>query len=452
MYVVVVGAGRVGSYVARVLVEERHEVAIVELEPELARRLDASMDALVIHGSGVDPAALRSAGIERADLLLAVTAIDEVNLIACMTARRLGTERLSVVARVRQTPRVTGELALSAEDLGLDALVGPEAAIATSIVEMLRHVGSGEVRELASGRLILAGVSPTADSPLVNESLADLRRDFPADFVVIAIEGPQGVRIPGGADGVKSGERAFVLTLPESLTELAILSGQPWASARRVLVVGCGNTGLGLARQLEENGLSVVVVERERERCELVAGLLPRTLVLHGDGADPELLRERLDEHRIDAVVVLLPGAESAVLIGILAKSLGARKVIVRCDQPAFVHLATQLGIDAVISPQRAMTDAILRFLRAERVETALLLGEGDAEVLGFEVPERPRRPELVTLPLRELELPAGCVIGAFVRGERAQLASGATILQAGDRVYAACRQEALASLERLFS
>ncbi len=452
MYVVVVGAGRVGSYVARVLVEQGHEVAIVELEGRLARRLDATLDALVVHGSGVDPTVLCNAGIERADLLLAVTAVDEVNLIACMTARRLGTQRLSVVARVRQTPQVAGHLALSAEALGLDALIGPEEAIATSVVEMLRYVGSGEVRELAGGRLVLAGISPTADSPLIHESLAELRRDLPADFVVVAIEGPQGVRIPGGADRLKLGERAFVLTLPESLTELAILSGQPWASSRRVLVEGCGNTGLSLARQLEEREFSVVVVERDRERCELVAGLLPRSLVLHGDGADPNLLRDHLDEHGIDAAVVLLPGAESAVLIGIFAKSLGARKVIVRCDQPAFVHLATQLGIDAVISPQRAMTDAILRFLRAERVETAVRLGEHDVEVLSFEVPDQPRRSELLTSPLRQLELPSGCIIGALVRRERAELVSGATVFQAGDQVFAACRRAALANLEGLFA
>lgn len=265
MHVVIVGAGEVGSYVARILVDEGHDVAIIETDEELARHLDTTLDVLVVHGSGVHPAALKRAGIESADLMLAVTAVDEVNLIASMTARKHGTDRLRAVARIHQSPDIAGDLALSAEDLGLDALISPEQALTAATMGVLRYAGSGEMRELADGKLVLIGMDLSPDSPLVHETLAEVRHDFREEFLIVAAQGPDGIRIPTGADRIAPDERAFVLTLPENLTELAILSGQPWHRVQRVLLIGCGNTGLTLARELERHGLPATVIEQDRE-------------------------------------------------------------------------------------------------------------------------------------------------------------------------------------------
>ena len=381
MYVVIVGAGEVGSYLAKIFVDEDHDVAVVEMNEELARQLDASLDALVVHGSGVNPVVLKRAGIERADLLLAVTTVDEVNLIACMTGRQHGKPDLRAVARVRQSREVAGELSLSAESLGLDALVSPEQAIADAAVDVLRYTGSGEMRELVEGKLVLVGMVLGADSPLVHDTLAQLRSEFPGDFLVVAVQGPNGIRIPSGTDQLAVDERAFVLTLPENLTEMVILSGQPWYHIHRIMIIGCGNTGLALARELDGLDLPPTIIEMDHRRAKMVAGLLPHSLVLHGDGSDPEFLKHRLEEGQIDAVVVLLEEAEKSVLIGIFAKSLGARKVVVRCDELGYIPLAHKLGVDAALSPKRAMTDTILRYVRRGTVASTLLLGEHEAEV-----------------------------------------------------------------------
>lgn len=452
MYVVIVGAGEVGSYVARILVQERHEVVIVETDEEVARRLDASLDALVVAGSGVDPATLRRAGIERADLLLAVTAMDEVNLIVCMTARKYGDERLRTVARVRQSREGSADLALSAADLGLDAIVTPEQSVAVEAIEALRYVGSGEMREVIPDRLVLVGMDLGADSPLVHETVADVRRDFATEFVVAAVQGPEGVRIPSGTDRLAAGERAFLLTVPGRLTELAILSGQPWHQARRVLLVGCGSIGLELARRLEAEGLEVVVMERDGARAELVAGMLPRSLVLHADGTDPEQLRARIQDEEIDAIAVMLEEPEVGMLTGIFAKSLGARKVVVRCDEAGFIPFANALGVDAAFSPQRAMAGAILRYVRQGPVQSALLLGEHEAELLQFPVGERPAWSDLIRRPLGELDFPAGTLVGAVVRGEQVLFGSGDLLLQPGDQVLMVSRAESLPELEKLLA
>lgn len=452
MHIVIVGAGEVGSHVARIFIEEGHEVALVESDGELARRLDATLNALVVHGSGANPAVLQRAGVERADLLLAVTAIDEVNLIACMTAGKFAGPGLRAVARVRQSRGVAGDMALNADDLGLDALISPEQALAASTDDILRYAGSGEMRELAGGRLVLVGMVLSADSPLVHESLADLRRDFSQDFLVVAVHGRDGVRIPTGADRLGVDERAYVLTKPENLTELAILSGQPWHHVKRVLIIGCGNTGLALARELEGQKYERTIIEKDKDRAEAVADLLPGALVLNGDGSDPEFLRARIEEGRIDAVLVLLKDPEKAVLIGIFAKSLGARKVIVRCDKPAFVQLANQLGIDAVISPKRAMTDAIVRYVRRGKVESTLLLGEHEAELIDLRVPEAPELRALLEKPLKDLAFPKGALIGAVIRGPEVLIASGDTVLRPGDELFIACLQESLRDVEKMFS
>jgi trk system potassium uptake protein len=451
MYVVIIGAGEVGSHIARVLVEEGHDVAVVELDELLAERLDANLNALVVRGSGVSPTVLKRAGVERADLLLAVTSTDEVNLIACMTARKYGGPRLRVVARVRQSHDVAGDLSLSAEDLGLDALISPEEAITTAVLEDLRFAGSGEMRELAEGRLVLVGMDLAPDSPLVHESIDELRHDFPGDFLVVGIQG-RNSRIPTGDDHMEAGDRAYLLTRPQYLTELAILSGEPWYRPSRILIVGCGNTGLALARALEGQKQFPTIIEIDRERAELLAGMLPRCLVLHGDGTDPDFLRSQIEKGRIDAVVVLLKDPEKSVLIGIFASSLGARKAIVRCDKSAYAPLAHSQGVDAVISPKGAMTDAIQRYVRSGNIEVSLLLGERHLEFIQFRVPDQPARLPVGKRPIRELGLPTGSTIGALMRDGDVFIAPDAMTLQPGDELLVVSPRDILDRVESMLS
>jgi trk system potassium uptake protein len=451
MYIIVVGAGEVGSYLAHILIEEHHDVAIIEADERTARTLDAELDALVVHGVGISHKNLERAGVRRADLLLAVTQVDEVNLITCMTARRLN-GRLRTVARVREAAYLTGEgETLSARELGLDLLVGPERAVASEVVELLSYEGSGTVYPMADGRIVLLELPLSADSPLVHEPLADLRDVFPTPSLVAAISGRDGVRIPHGGDRLTADERAFVLTLPRNADEFWILSGKPWHHVRHVLIIGCGNIGFHLAAQLEARSLFPTIIEIDRARAEWVAKRLTRSLVLEGDGTDPDLLREQLQE-RADAVVVLLDDDEKALLIGLFARHLGAKKVIVRSDKVAFRPIGHKLGIDALISPKRAVADQILRFVRRGRVESAHMLGDHEAEILELSIPPEPAHPELVSRPLRELDFPAGALLGAVIRGEEIIIADGNTVLRPGDDVLVVATPDAVGRVERLLA
>jgi trk system potassium uptake protein TrkA len=219
-----------------------------------------------------------------------------------------------------------------------------------------------------------------------------------------------------------------------------------------VLLIGVGNTGLALARQLEANGLRPTLLERDRERAEQVAAMLPKSTVLHGDGSDPDLLRRTIEDYSIDAVVVLLKDPERSLLLGLFARSLDAHKVIVRCDKEAYEHLAHKLGIDAIISRNRAVANATLRYVMRGRVESTLMLGEHDLEVIDFRIADEPTRQELTQLPISKLDLPDGVLVGAVVRDGTAFIATGDTVLRPRDEVFVVCQPEKLARVEAMLS
>src|SRR5688572_7959627 len=200
MYVVIVGGGEVGSFIAQVLSEEAHEVVVVELDDDAVQRLQSHLDVMVVHGSGVSPPILKKAGVDRADLFLAVSPVDEINLIACMIAKKYGKPTLRTVAKVKQSHYVGADATFDADDLdAVDELVHSERALASIAMDMLRYAGSGELRELAHGKLLLIGMLLGPDSPLVSETLAELRPDLPKDSIVVAVQGSNGVRIPTGS-------------------------------------------------------------------------------------------------------------------------------------------------------------------------------------------------------------------------------------------------------------
>lgn len=450
MYVIVIGGGEIGRFIAEILLEETHEVVVVESDEVTAQRLQASLDVMVVTGSGVSPPTLQRAGVGRADLVLAVTPIDEVNLVACMIAKKHGPPTLRTVAKVKQSHYVAGDAPFSADDLdAVDGLVHTERAIATIALEMLRYTGSGELRDVAGGKLALLGMLLGPESPLVGDTLAAIRADLPKESIVVAVQSGDGVRIPNGTDRLKADERAYILTLPKHLTELTILSGQPWYRVNRVLLIGIGNTGLVLARELEAQRFAPTLLELDHDRAERVASQLSSSTVLHGDGTDPDLLRRIIDEQHVDAVVVLLKDPERSLLLGIFAKSLGAKKVIVRCDKPEYGHLAHKLGVDAIISKKRAVANAVLRYVSRGRVESTLMLGdEDDAELIDFRIGDPPKRTALTTRPLKELGLPPNALLAAVVRNGAAFIATGDTVLQPRDELFVVCTPEALAAVE----
>jgi trk system potassium uptake protein TrkA len=265
LYIIIIGAGEVGSYLAQILVEEQHDVAVIEANDKIARALESTLDALIVHGSAVSKDTLRSAGVHKADLLIAATQVDEVNLVSCMMAAKLN-KNVRTVARVREAEYLAADSSLPTSELGLSMLVGPERAVASKVVDLLSYDGAGEIRYLCDQKLVLLELPLSEDSPLVHETLAELRDTFPSPSLVAGVLGDQGFKIPRGDTQLKADERAEILTKPENVDEFMILSGKPWHHVRHVLLVGCGTIGFHLARELEAQGLYPTIIEHDHER------------------------------------------------------------------------------------------------------------------------------------------------------------------------------------------
>jgi len=447
MYIIIVGAGEVGTYLARILIAEQHDVAIVERDELIVRELESSLDALVVLCSGVDQDALRQAGLQKSDLVLAVTEIDEVNLITCMVAGRLG-RNVKTVARVRGSEYFVSRSTLKAQDLGLSLLVGPERAVASKVVRLLEYEGAGAMLGLVDDKVSLLELPLGEDSPFVHESLSDLGDVLGDQSLVCAVYGDDGLRIPNGQDCLKTGERAYILTLPENLDMFMILSGKPWHHVKHVLIIGGGTIGFHLARELEKRGLAPTIIEKNESRAEWISNELSKSEVLHGDGTDPELLKEELQE-QADAVVVLLDDSEKAIIVGLFAKQQGAKKVIVRSDKSAYAPLAHKLGIDALISPHRAVADAILQFVHTGGVASHML-AEHAGEIMQLKVGAHASK--VIGKALSAIDFPENSLLGAIIRDGRPEIARGGTVLQAGDELLIVALPDAISKVDKLLS
>lgn len=428
VYIVIIGAGEVGSYLAQILVEEGHSIAIIESNPKLAKSLESRLDALVIQGSGLNRSCLVQAGIKRADMVMALTQVDEVNLVACMTANQHGNSPMTV-ARVRNTNYLDSTM-LSAETLGFSYLVSPEHSLANEVMSILSYDGAGEIHYLCERQVALLEFPLGEQSPLRGLPLKDIRKHLPHHSLVAAISDENGLRIPDGQDTLEQGHRVFALATPDEIKDFSALSGQPWHHVKHVLMIGCGDIGFHLAQELECQGFVVTIIELDGERAEWVSGELRRTTVLHGDGTDPDLLREQL-ELRADAVVVLLDDDEKAILVGLFCKHLGAQKVIVRNDKPAYAPIGHKMGLDALLSPKIAVADQVLRFVRRGHVQSSHMLGDHEAEIMEVQLTDMER--DVFGKPLQEMTFPKGILIGAILRQDEVMIPRGTTTLLPND-------------------
>jgi trk system potassium uptake protein TrkA len=449
VYIVIIGAGEVGRYVAEILIEEKHDVCIVEQDAKIARELDERLDCQVINGTGVSRETLFRAGLKKADLLLAITQIDEVNLIAAMTAEQINTGCLTV-ARVRNPGYLAGTDAIKPKEYGLDLLVGPEQAVADQVIALLQYAGPGEIMPVAGGTLALLEMPVVANTAPVWATHAELSAEIPQRAVIAAILGKEGMRIPTDDSRFEIGERISALSATEDLKDFLGLMVADSNVVERVLIVGGSDIAFYVARQLRRLRMQATILEADAERAEQLAIKCPKAVVIQADGSEPGVLAEQMVEG-YEAVVVLLDRDEKALLTGIVTKQLGAKKVIVRADKREYAPIAHNLGVDAVISPRRAVADAILRFVRRGRIASTIMIGDHQGELIDFHIGKKVKT-SLTEVPAAKLKLPDRCVIGAIVRDDQVIASRDPeSHIQPGDHVFVIATREAVPKLEGFF-
>jgi len=447
MQTVVVGAGEVGFDVARILALEHNDVTVIDIDESVLGKVRDNLDVMTVHGNGTSARVLEEAGIRGADLLIAVTAVDEVNLIACMMADRLNVE--TTVARTRTDELERTHSILEAKDFGIDLVIHPEESAATEITQLIQRAGATDVLSFCDGQVQLLGVRLDADAPVVGEPLHAVVASHPElEFRVKGLVRKGQTRIPGGDEVLQPDDQLFVLTRPKYVTPVTRLLGKGDVTMSHVMILGGSRVGATVARKLsEQNDKRIKLIEPDAERAEDLAEQLDNVLVLHGDTTDIDLLvREGLAE--MDAFVAVTDDQESNLVTCLMAKHLEVYKTVALLSKAAYIPISQAIGLDAAVSKKLAVSREVRRFLRGKHVLSVATVHGLDAEIL--EIRATPRAP-VTKNPLRDLDLPSGMLIGAVEHDDGTEIATGTTQIEPGDRVIVFVLPDQVGTVEGLF-
>lgn len=427
MKIVIIGAGKVGYFLAENLCEE-NDVTIIDKNADALRKAEESLDVLCIKGNGVSANVLLEAGIKQADLLIAVTSTDEINMVCCLTGKKLGAEQ--TIARVRD-PEYARELSLLKEELGLDMVINPEQAAADEIARSMNFSTAMNVESFAKGRVKLLEIKITEDMPIAGMHLNDIPSRYSSQILVGVIVRDEEVIIPDGENVIEAGDILYVLGKSSHTYNFCKMIGKSTTRLRNVMIMGGGRIAIYLASLLTEMDMKVKILEIDKEKCIELSELLPDTLIINGDGSDEELLKsENISD--MDVFISMTGIDEENLMSALIAKQNGAKKVIAKISRLNYVKVAKNLGVDNVISPKTITTNQILTFIKRNNVETLHRIIEGKAEMVEFIVG---KNSNIINNKIRNLKLPEDVIIATIVRRSEIVIPHGDDIIRDGDRV-----------------
>jgi trk system potassium uptake protein len=441
--ILIIGGGTIGATLAkRLSSSESKDVVVVEANDERVRELRDAADVQVIHGSGANPRVLREARLEDAEMLIAVTNSDEVNLVSCLMAARESVIPTKI-ARIRDPDLAEAVPSIFGEGF-LDLNINPEEEAAEAIFETLQVPGATRVLEFAGGRVHVVAFAVDRPCAAVGVPLAALRSKLGVNCNIVAILRDGRLIVPDGAQEIRRGDLLHAAGSQSSLAALAQLLEKERRPARRIMISGGGNISYHLAKRFEAREIAPKIVEADAERCRFLVQRLERSVVLQGHGTDPELLHEENIEST-DAFLALTGDEEENILSAFQAKRAHVGTVMALVNKPTYATLAQAIGIDALVSPNAAAVSAILQFIRKGKVLSVTTLGEEGAEALEIVALETSG---LVGRPLRACDL-KDAHVGAIVRGDHLIIPTGDDVIQVGDHVVIFALRSAIPRLER---
>ena len=451
MKILILGAGQVGRTAADHLSrEEANEVTVVDVNEEVLRDLQDRLDVRTVAGNAAHPTVLENAGAAEADIIVALTSSDEVNMMACEVAFTLF-RTPTKIARIRAADYTSHAALFGAEGLSVDVFINPEQLVTDYVERLIYHPGTLQVLDFADGKVRLVGVRARRDGLLVGQSLRELKRHLPkVEVRVVAIYRDGRGVAPEGDTVVQEGDEIFFLAARNDIRRVMGELRHADDPARRIVIAGGGNIGFRLAKTLEPHN-QVKIIERDARQARRIAELLENAIVLHGDAADEELLiEENIDS--ADVFAALTNSEEANILSAMLAKRLGAHKAIALINKPSYTELVESSSIDIAISPQTVTIGSLLAYVRRGDVVRVHSLKRGAAEALEAIVHGDERSSRVVGKMVGQIPLPEGASIGAVVRGEEVIMAHHDTLVCADDHVilFLADRRH-LEAVERLF-
>ena len=445
MKIIIIGAGKVGFSLAQRLSSEKHDIVVIEKDSERKEIIDKYLDVMTIRGNGASPRVLEAAGVRTSDLLIAVTDLDEVNMIACMIAKKYGAKK--TIARIRDSEYAEGSFEFFSSNIGIDYIINPELVTAVEISKVLKVPAALGVEDYANGKVQLVELRVDPNSKIVGQTLKEA--EFPPSVLIAAILRNDKIIIPKGDDILAKGDIVFLLGQTESMEKAEEIIGTALPPVKRVMILGGGRTGLYLAKILESYDMDIELIESDLEQCEYLSSELEKTLVLHGDGSDLDLLYEE-SAGDADAFIALTNDDKTNFLIALLAKELGAKKTIVQVKRSDYIPILERVaGIDVSISPRIITAAFILKLVRRGDVVSVSLLESDKAEALELEI----KNPApYLDIPLYKVHFPNDTLVGAIVRGEKVIIPNGQDVLKLGDKVVVFALPQQVSKVENFFA
>lgn len=435
MNIIIVGCGKIGQKLAEKLSQEKeHNITVIDLRYNVVQDLINEYDIMGVCGSCSDLDTLTDAGVESADLLIAATGADELNLLTCFMAKKAG--GCQTIARVRN-PEYAKGLHIFKEDLGLAMIINPEATAAREIARILRFPSVIKIDTFAKGRVEILKFRITADSPLADLKISDLGAKFGGEILVCGIERGENAYIPNGDFILKSGDFVSIVASPESSVDFFKKIGVKTNSVKDTIIVGGGATAYYLAKQLISAGIRVKIIEQNEARCEKLCELLPKASIIHADGTENRILLEEGLE-RAESFVTLTNIDEENVLLSLFAKSKMNGKIVTKVNRIAYDDVIDGLDLDTVIYPKNITADYIVRFVRAKKnsigsnIETMHLILDGKAEALEFRIGENS---PIANIPIEQLKLKDNTRIACINRKGKIITPHGKDTIQIKDTV-----------------
>ncbi|HET7370217.1 MAG TPA: Trk system potassium transporter TrkA [Gammaproteobacteria bacterium] len=451
MKIIILGAGQVGSTVAYNLVtESSNDITIVDNDETVLGELEKRLDLRTVHGSAAFPNILREAGADDADLLIAVTDSDEVNIVACQLAHALF-HTPTKIARVRAGEYLAAEDIFKQGTLGIDRLISPEQLVTDYIRRLMDYSGALQVLDFAGGKVRLVDVRAYYGGSLVGNELRAIRDHIPGiEARVAAIYRRGEPIIPTGDTVIEADDEVFFIAAKRDIRTVISELRKLEKPFKRVMIAGAGNIGVRLARALQDKH-NVKLIERDGKRAEAVSAMLDNTIVLKGDAADEALLREENIENT-DAFLAVTNAEEANILSAMLAKRLGSRKALALINRPAYVDLVESGTIDVALSPQQVTIGALLTYIRRGDVLNVHSLRGGAAEAIEAVAHGSKGKSRVVGRQINNIDLPPGATIGAIVRGDDVLMAHGDIVIEDGDHVILfVVDRKHIAAVEKLF-
>lgn len=447
MKIIIAGGGKIGSTVAEMLSGEGHDITVIDREPAVITTISNKLDVICMEGSAANPETLREAGAAEADLLLAATQKDEINMICGIAARRLGTRQ--VIARIRD-PEYLTQTEFLRETLGLSVIVNPEYECAKEISRVLRFPSAVRVDTFSQGSMEIIEYRVPEGGRLDGVVLRELPRRFGARVLVCVVEREGEALIPNGDFALRAGDKLSVSGESRELRRFFEALGQYRRPVRSVMIMGGGRSAVYLARLLQESGIATTILERSRERCDALCDLLPETNILCGDATRSDVLAEE-GIAGTDAFVALTGDDEDNIITSLYAMRCRVPKVVTKVNRANLAEMAEGFGVDCVVSPKELVAQQLVRFVRAmgdsvgSSMETLHRLADGRAEAMEFKVGEGAA---CVGVPLRELKLKKDVLISAVIRGGESMIPGGSTVILPGDHAVVVARAGRLKTLD----